>query len=186
MSDFLAYGYRSEGCASWASPLKPFIFFLIFSLSAQYVRHFAPISSNLGSGPTKLTLKIFWNFFFKKKSSLLVLNDRSKYPLRHSFYKKTSSFPLPEWLFSKKKIVFCCFWWFFFVPCVSFSGIWVQVRGLCLLSQPSDTLYFFLICSLSAQCVRHFAPISSNLGSGPTKLTLVFFWNFFFRKKNSF
>ena len=33
----------------------------------------------------------------------------------------------------------------------------------------------FLIFSLSAQCVRHFAPISSNLGSGPTKLTFVIF-----------
>ena len=80
-----------------------------------------------------------------------------------------------------KKLFFAVFWWFFFVPCVSFSDIWVQVRGLCLLSQPSDTL-FFLICSLSAQCVRHFAPISSNLGSGPTKLTLVIFWNL--EKKN--
>ena len=45
------------------------------------------------------------------------------------------------------------------------------------MSQPSDTLYlfFFLIFSLSAQYVRHFAPISSNLGFGPTKLTLVIF-----------
>ena len=39
----------------------------------------------------------------------------------------------------------------------------------------SDTLYFFLTFSISAQCVRHFAPISSNLGSEPTKLTLVLF-----------
>ena len=30
-------------------------------------------------------------------------------------------------------------------PCVRFSGIWVQVRGLCLLSQPFDTLYFFYL-----------------------------------------
>ena len=66
VSDFLAYEYKSEGCASWASPLTPFNF-LNFSLSAQWVRHFAPISSNLGSGPTKLTLVIFWNFFFQKK-----------------------------------------------------------------------------------------------------------------------
>ena len=35
------------------------LLFLIFSLSAHCVRHFAPISSNLGSGPTKLTIKIF-------------------------------------------------------------------------------------------------------------------------------
>ena len=70
VSDFLAYGYRSEGCASWASPLTPFIFFT-FSLSAQCVRHFAPISSNLGSEPTKLTLVIFWNFLFQKKKKNL-------------------------------------------------------------------------------------------------------------------
>ena len=142
VSDFLAYGYRSEGCASWASPLKPFIF-LIFSLSAQCVRHFAPISSNLGSGPTKLTLKIFWNFFFQKKSSLLVLNDRSKYPLRHSFYKKRPAlFHFLSDCF-KKNCFLLFFDDYFLYPCVRFYGIWVQVRGLCLLSQPSDTLNFF-------------------------------------------
>ena len=59
VSDFLAFGYRSESCAYWSSPLTPFVF-LIFSLSAQSVRHFALISSNLGSGSTKLTLVIFW------------------------------------------------------------------------------------------------------------------------------
>ena len=37
------------------------------------------------------------------------------------------------------------------------------------------THFIFLTFSLSAQCVRHFAPISSNLGSEPTKLTLVIF-----------
>ena len=72
----------------------------------------------------------------------------------------------------------------FLYPWVRFSGLWAQVRGLCLLGQPSDTLYFFLIFSLSAECVRHFAPISSNLGSGPTKLTLVIFETFF-QKKSS-
>ena len=73
VSGFLAYGYRSEGCASWASPLTPFIFFLTFSKIAQFVRHFAPISSNLGSEPTKLTLVIFETFFSKKKKFSLSL-----------------------------------------------------------------------------------------------------------------
>ena len=76
-------------------------------------------------------------------------------------------------LLNKEICFFCCFLMIFLYPCVRFSGIWVQVRGLCLLSQPADTLYFFYIFSLSAQCVHHFAPISSNVGSGPTKLTLV-------------
>ena len=43
------------------------------------------------------------------------------------------------------------------------------------LEPPLDTLIFFLSFSLSGQCVRHFAPISSNLRSEPTKLTLVIF-----------
>ena len=51
------------GISQRAVPLEPApghpLFFLIFSLSAQCVRHFAPISSNLGSGPTKLTLVVF-------------------------------------------------------------------------------------------------------------------------------
>ena len=51
------------GTGQRAVPLEPAprhrLFFLIFSVSAQCVRHFAPISSNLGSGPTKLTLVIF-------------------------------------------------------------------------------------------------------------------------------
>ena len=51
------------GTGQRAVPLEPDLcqplFFFIFSLSAQCVRHFAPISSNLGSGPTKLTLVIF-------------------------------------------------------------------------------------------------------------------------------
>ena len=34
---------------------------------------------------------------------------------------------------------------------------------------------FLFIFSLSDQCVHHFAPISNNLGSGPTKLTHVIF-----------
>ena len=59
------------GTGQRAVPLEPALwnplFFWIFSLIAQCVRHFAPFSSNLGSGTTKLTLAIFWNFFFKKK-----------------------------------------------------------------------------------------------------------------------
>ena len=100
VSDFLAYGYRSEGCASWASPLTPLIF-LTFSLSAQCVRHFA---------------------------RLLI---------------KSALFYVLVEFFKQRKLFFAVFWWFFLYPCVRFSGIWVQVRGLCLLSQPSDTLYFF-------------------------------------------
>ena len=76
--------------------------------------------------------------------------------------------------FNTKKLFLLFFDDLFLYPCVRFSGIWVQVRGLCLLSQPFDT-HFFLIFSLSDQCVRHFAPISSNLGSEPKNLTLVIF-----------
>ena len=51
------------GTGQRAVPLEPALchplLFLIFSLSAHCVRHFAPISSNMGSGPKKLTLKIF-------------------------------------------------------------------------------------------------------------------------------
>ena len=74
----------------------------------------------------------------------------------------------------------------FFVPMCQIFWHMGTGQRLCLLSQPSDTLYFFLTFSLSAQCVRHFAPISSNLGSEPTKLTLVFFETFFFKKKKKF
>ena len=74
------------GTGQRAVPLEPALwhplFFLISSLSAQFVRRFAPISSIQGSGPTKLTLVIFWNFK-NKNISLLVSNDRSKYPPRH-------------------------------------------------------------------------------------------------------
>ena len=178
------------GTGQRAVPLEPALwhplFFLTFSLNAQCVRHFAPISSNLGSEPTKLTLVIFWNFFFKKKkkkNSLLVLNDRPKYPPRHCLLIRSALFYVLVEFFKQRKQFFAVFWWFFLYSCVRFSGIWVQVRGLCLLSQPSDTLYFFLTFSIIAQCVRHFAPISSNLGSEPTKLTLVVFSNIFFKKK---
>ena len=162
------------------------LYFLTFSLSAQCVRHFAPISSNLWSEPTKLTLIFFETFFFKKKNknSLQVLNDRSKYPPKHcSLIRSALFYNLVEFL-NKENCFLLFFDDFFLYPCVRFSGIWVQFRGLCLLSQPSDTFIFFLTFSLSAQCVRYFAPFSSNLGSEPAKLTLVFFETFFFQKKN--
>ena len=50
------------GTGQRAVPHEPALshpFFLIFSLSAQFARRFAPISSIQGSGPTKLTLVIF-------------------------------------------------------------------------------------------------------------------------------
>ena len=151
------------GTGQRAVPLEPALwnplFFLIFSLSAQWVRHFAPISSNLGSGPTKLTLKIFWNFFFKKKSSLLVLNDRSKYPLRHSFYKKTSSFPLPEWLFLKKT-VFCFFLMIIFCTHVSdFLAYGYRSEGCASWASPLTPLIFFDLqfkCSMCASFCAYF------------------------------
>ena len=63
----------------------------------------------------------------------------------------------------------------FFVPmCQIFSHMGTSQRDVPLEPALSHPL-FFLIFSLSAQCVRHFAPISSNLGSGPTKLPLVIF-----------
>ena len=179
------------GTGQRAVPLEPALwnplFFLIFSLSlsAQCVRHFAPISSNLGSGPTKLKHKIFWNFFFQKKSSLLVLNDRSKYPLRHSFYKKRPAlFHFLSDCF--KKNCFCFFLMIIFCTHVSdFLAYGYRSEGCASWASPLTPFIFFLIFSLSAQFVRHFAPISSNLGSGPTKLTLKIFWNFFSKKKFS-
>ena len=108
------------GTGQKAVPLEPALwhfFVLIFSLSAQCVRHFAPISSNLGSGPTKLIHAIFWNFFFQKKkqNSLQVLSDRSKYPPRHCLLIKSALFYfLIEFL--SKQTVFCCFLMIFFVP----------------------------------------------------------------------
>ena len=60
------------GTGQRAVPLEPALrhplFFLTFSTIDQCVRHFAPISSNLGSEPTKLTLVVFSNIFFKKKN----------------------------------------------------------------------------------------------------------------------
>ena len=186
VSVLLAYGYRSEGCASWVSPLTPFISFLIFSLSAQCVRHFAPTSSNLGSGPTKLTLVIFWNFFFKKKKKKLSLSLKwwIKISSKTLFFNKTSSFLLPGWIFNQRKLFFCCFLMIFFCTLVSvLLAYGYRSEGCASWVSPLTPFISFLIFSLSAQCVRHFAPTSSNLGSWPTKLTLVTFWNFFFKKK---
>ena len=154
------------GTGQRAVPLEPALwhplFFLTFSLSAQCVRHFAPISSNLGSEPTKLTLVLFWNFFFKKKkkNSLQFLNDRPKYPPRHCLLIRSALFYVLVEFFKQWKLFFAVFWWFFLYPCVRFSGIWVQVRGLCLLSQPSDTFYFFFYfqynCSMCASFCAYF------------------------------
>ena len=67
------------GTGQRAVPLEPALwhplFFLTFSLSAHYVRHFAPISSNLGSEPTKLTHVLFWKFFFQKKKKILFKSE---------------------------------------------------------------------------------------------------------------
>ena len=63
----------------------------------------------------------------------------------------------------------------FFVPmCQIFWHMGTGQRAVPLEPALCHTL-FFLIFRLSAQCVRHFAPNSSNLGFGPTKLTLVIF-----------
>ena len=82
-----------------------------------------------------------------------------------------------SWLsFVNKKTVFCCFLMIFFVPmCQIFWHMGTGQRAVPLEPAFWHPL-FFLIFSLSAQCVRRFAPISSNLGFGPTKLTLVIFW----------
>ena len=177
------------GTGQRAVPLEPALWhpllFLIFSLSAQCVRHFAPISSNLGSGPTKLTLKIFWNFFFQKKKFSVSLKWLIKISSKKLLFNKTSFFYfLVE--FFKQKNGFLLFFDDFFVPmCQIFWHMGTGQRAVPL--EPALWHPFFLfIFSLSAQCVRHFAPISSNLGSGPTKLTLAIFWNFFFQKKTKF
>ena len=177
------------GTGQRAVPLEPALwhplFFLTFSLSAQCVRHFAPISSNLGSEPTKLTLVLFWNFFSKnkKKKSVQVLNDRPKYPPRHCLILTSALFYVLVEFFKQKKLFFAVFRWFFFCTHVSdFVAYGYRSEGCASWASPLTPFIFFTL-SLIAQCVRHFAPISSNLGSEPTKLTLVLFWNFFFKKK---
>ena len=139
VSDFLAYGYRSEGCASWASPLTPFIF-LIFSLSAQFVRRFAPISSIQGSGLTTLTLVIFWNF---KKKSLLVLNDRSKYPPRHCLLMRPALFYFLIEFFLIKKLFFAVFDDFFVRMCQIFCHMGTGQRAVPLEPALWHPLFFW-------------------------------------------
>ena len=176
------------GTGQRAVPLEPApwhpLFFLIFSLSAKCVRHFAPISSNLGSGPTKLTLVIFWNFFYKKKKFSLSLKWEIKISSKTLFINKTSSFLVPGWIFKQRKLFFfCCFLMIFSCTHVSdFLAYGYRSEG-CASWASTLTPFIFFIFSLSAQCVRLFAPISSNLGFGPTKWTLVIFWNFFSKKK---
>ena len=165
------------GTGQRAVPLEPALlhplFFLIFSLSAQGVHHFAPISRNLGSGPTKLTLVFFWRL---NKNSLYVLDDRSKYPPRHLLLIRPALFHCLVEIFQQENCVCLLFLMTCFViMCQIFWHMGTGQRAVPLepaLLQP----FFFLIFSLSAQRVRHFAPISSNLGSWPTKLTLVIFW----------
>ena len=103
-----------------AVPLEPALwlplFFLIFNLSAQCVRHFAPFSSKLESGPTKLTLVIFWNFFFKKKFSTNKSWMIDQYILQDTVYWQEQLFSTSWLSFLTKKTNFAVFWWFFFVP----------------------------------------------------------------------
>ena len=71
----------------------------------------------------------------------------------------------------------------FFVPiCQIFWHMGTGQRAVPLEPALWHPLFFFLTFSIIAQCVRHFAPISINLGSEPTKLTLVIFSNIFFKK----
>ena len=154
------------GTGQRAVPLEPALwnplFFLIFSLSlsAQCVRHFAPISSNLGSGPTKLTHKIFWNFFFKKKqNSLQVLSDRSKYPPRHCLLIKSALFYfLIDFL--SKQTVFCCFLMIFLVPmCQIFWHKGAGQRAVPLepaLWHPLFLFYLQFKCSMCASFCAYF------------------------------
>ena len=139
------------GTGQRAVPLEPafshlLFFFLTFSIIAQCVRHFAPISSNLGSEPTKLTLVIFSNIFFKKKNnknSLQVLNDRSKYPPRHCLLMRPAfSYFLIDFL--NKQTFFAVFWWFFFVPmCQIFWHMGTGQRAVPLEPALWHPLFFF-------------------------------------------
>ena len=122
------------------------LFFLTFSLSAQCVRHFAPFSSNLGSEPTKLTLVLFWNFFFqkKKKNSLQVLNDRLKYPPRHCLLIRSALFYVLVEFFKQRKLFFANFWWFFLYPCVSdFLTYGYRSEGCASWANPLTPFIFF-------------------------------------------
>ena len=172
------------GTGQRAVPLEPALwhplFFLTFSLSAQCVRHFAPISSNLGSEPTKLTLVFFETFFFKKKKkSLQILNDRPKYPPRHCLLIRSALFYVLVEFFKQRKLFFGDF---FCTHVSDFLAYGYRSEGCASWASPLTPFIFFLTFSIIAQCVRHFAPISSNLGSEPTKLTLVIFSNIFFKK----
>ena len=135
------------------------LLFLIFSLSAQCMRHFAPISSNLGFGPTKLTLVIFWNFFFKKKNYLLVLNDRSKYPPRHCFLIRPALFYFLIEFFKSKKC-FLLFLMIFFVPmCQLFWHMGTGQRAVPLEPALWHPLIFFDLqfkCSMCASFCAYF------------------------------
>ena len=152
------------GTGQRAVPLEPALWhplvFLTFSLSAQCVRHFAPITSNLGSEPTKLTLVIFWHFFFKKKNnSLKVLNDRSKYPPRHCLLKISALFyVLVEFL--KQKNCFLLFFDDFFCTQVSdFLAYGYRSEGCASWASPLTPFNFFDLqfkCSICASFCAYF------------------------------
>ena len=153
------------GTGQRAVPLEPALwhplFFLTFSLSAQCVRHFAPISINLGSEPTKLTLVVFSNIFFKKKkNSLEVLNDRTKYPPRHCLLIRSALFYVLVEFFQQRKLFFAVFWWFFFVPiCQIFWHMGTGQRAVPLEPALWHPLFFFDFqynCSMCASFRAYF------------------------------
>ena len=152
------------GTGQRAVPLEPALwhplFFLTFSLRAQCVRHFAPISSNLGSEPTKLTLVIFEIFFSKKKKFSLSLKWWIKISSKTLFIKKISSFLRPGWIFWTKKTVFCCFLMIFFVPmCQVFWHMGTGQRDGPLEPALWHPLFFFDLqfkCSMCASFCAYF------------------------------
>ena len=157
------------GTGQRAVPLEPALwhplFFLTFSLSAQCVRHFAPISSNLGSEPTKLTLVIFWNFFFqkKKKKFSLSLKWQIKISSKTLFLiKKISSFLRPGWIskFKQRKLFFCCFLMIFFCTHVSgFLAYGYRSEGCASWASPLTPFIFFDLqfkCSMCASFCAYF------------------------------
>ena len=155
------------GTGQRAVPLEPALwhplFFLTFSLSAKCVRHFAPISSNLGSEPTTLTLVIFWNFFFQKKinkNSLLVLNDRSKYPPRHCLLIRSALFYVLVEFFKQRKLFFAVFWWFFCTHVSDFLAYGYRSEGCASWASPLTPFIFFFDfqynCSMCASFCAYF------------------------------
>ena len=108
VSDFLAYGYRSEGCASWASPLTPFIFFWssVQVLNVCVILHLFPVT---GVWTYKVNTCNFLKLFFQKKKYSLSLKWEIKISSKTLFINKTSSFILPGWNFNQRKLFFAVF-----------------------------------------------------------------------------